>query len=196
MGNPDPSCPFAPDGQDADDNFALTVTISTSNWCPYVIADNQVEGLMTTSHDSYFDGNRLDITVYVIATAAANGDTSLPIDKVKWESLSGSCASGTADDCNVGGDDQGDAASTATIHIIGGSITTLGQTHQVSGTNYDGCASATVDEDYAQNPPYTCQIKASVFLCQKAPWTQSGGCQQPVPLLSRSTKIIHRRRLC
>jgi len=199
--NADPPCPFAPDGTDADDDFQLTVTITTSNWCPNVIADNQVVGFMTTSHDSYFDGNRLDIKVYVQAQGA-NGSNNLDIDKVKWHSLRGSCASGTGDDCNVGGDGVGTAASTNSVYIISNSgspaITTLGQTYQVSGVDsYDGCSQTTaaaLSNSVSNSTPYHCMITASVYLCQHSPY--NAGCPASGPSAfeiddnATSTKII------
>jgi len=203
--NPDPPCPFAPDGTDADDDFQLTVTITTSNWCPNVIADNSVVGFMTTSHDSYFDGNRLDIKVYVQAQGA-NSSNNLDIDKVKWHSLRGSCASGTGDDCNVGGDGAGTAASTNSVYIIssatggvaGPAITDLGQVYQVSGTaGYDGCSATTAaafSNSLSNSAGYHCMITASVYLCQHSPY--NSGCPASGPPAfeiddnATSTKII------
>jgi len=179
-GDPDP-CPFAADGQDADDNFKLKVTISTSDWCPKLIADNSVIGWMKTTHDSYFDGNKLEIEVYVRAVGV--GSQNLDINKVQWDTLQGSCDTTAGDDCNVGGDVDG-SRSLSSIDIIGGTPLTLGQTYQVDGAaydsvTYDGCsatAAAAFSNSHSSSLGYHCMIKAELYLCQWSPWVSATGC--------------------
>lgn len=176
---PDPPCPFDADGTDADDDFQLRVQITTSNWCPNIIADNKVIGFMKTSHDSYFDGNRLDITVYVQAQAATSGQTNLDIDKVAWSSLRAACAVPDDDSCNVGGDGAAGMASTNSLNIIGGTVVQLGQTHQVKdNNNYDGCDATDAgnfSNSLSNSNGYHCKIQASVHLCQFSPYVGTPG---------------------
>merc|ERR1712096_183498 len=174
----DPPCPFDDGGVDGDDNFGLTIRITTSHWCPAVIADNQVVGRMDTTHESYFDGNQLTMTVRVQSTASAAtattaAQTNLNIDKVAWHSLKGSCASSTGDDCNVGGDGSGSAASTNSVWIIspsgGPAISVLGQTSDTETCNKDNVSSTVMGTNADNSLPWQCMISATVYLCQYAP---------------------------
>lgn len=113
------------------------------------------------------------------------GSQNLDINKVKWDTLKGSCDASAGDDCNVGGDVDG-SRSLASIDIIGGSPLTLGQNYQVDGQNYgspaalyDGCSATTAaafSNSHSSSQGYHCMIKAEVYLCQWAPYSSSTGC--------------------
>merc|ERR1712096_260420 len=144
----DPPCPFDDGGVDGDDNFGLTIRITTSHWCPAVIADNQVVGRMDTTHESYFDGNQLTMTVRVQSTASAPVTAS-------------------------GGAVVTAAASTASVWIIspsgGPAISVLGQTSDTETCNKDSVSASVMGTNADNSLPWQCMISATVYLCQHAP---------------------------